>query len=308
MENKIIGLHHITAVASDAQKNYDFYTKVLGQRLVKKTVNFDDPGTYHFYFGSEAGTPGTIMTFFPWANMKRGVPGAGQPTEIYYSIPVGATDFWINRLGNAGLVSSVTEGKKILVAEDPDGLKFSLVEVENDHRKAWTTGEIDGSVAIKGFYGIALTVQNGAATKAVLSGLLNYKEHKVEGNTTRFINPNIDTANVVDVIENPELPYGKLGAGINHHVAFRVKDEETLMKYRELVESAGLSITEKIDRNYFYSLYFREPGGVLFELATDNPGFTVDEDIKSLGEALKLPPQYEPQRGRIESVLPKLKQ
>lgn len=306
MENKIIGLHHITAVASDAQQNYDYYTKVLGQRLVKKTVNFDDPGTYHFYFGTEKGTPGTIMTFFPWTHMKRGVLGAGQPTEIYYSIPVGSTDFWLNRLNNAILSPSAIEGKNIIRAEDPDGLKFSLVEVENDSREAWTTNEISAANAIRGFYGMALTVQNASATKTVLSALLNYSEEKVVGNTTRFLNMNTQTANVVDVIERPELPFGKLGAGINHHVAFRVKDEETLMFYREKIENAGLNITPKIDRNYFFSLYFREPGGVLFEIATDNPGFDVDEPLESLGQELKLPQQYEVHRDKIESVLPKL--
>lgn len=307
MNNKILGLHHITAVASDAQQNFDYYTKVLGQRLVKKTVNFDDPGTYHFYFGTEVGMPGTILTFFPWAHMKRGQLGAGQPTEIYYSIPVGSTDFWLNRLSNALIVASEIEGKNILRAEDPDGLNLALVEVENDDRLPWVTNEIDASVAIRGFYGVALMVQNASATKTVLSALLNYNESKVLNNISRFINPNIATANVVDVIEAPNMPYGQLGAGINHHVAFRVKDEETLMQYRDTIINAGLSITEKIDRNYFYSLYFREPGGVLFEIATDNPGFVIDEDQAILGEALKLPAQYESHRSKIEAVLTKIK-
>ena len=309
MNDKVLGFHHITATASDPKRNLDFYTKVLGQRLVKKTVNFDDPETYHFYFGNEAGTPGTILTFFPWPGARKGFNGTGMATEIGYSVPQGSLAFWKDRLKQFDVsFNEVNEkfGEKFLPFRDPDGLHLNLVEVNDDNRSAWETPEIKTNVATRGFRSVVLTLKRAEPTIEVLADILGYYLEKQEGNYFRFKTNAIDNANVVDLLIAPDLPAGLNAAGTNHHVAFRVKDDNILMDYREKVLSKGLNITPKIDRDYFFSLYFREPGGVLFELATDNPGFTKDEPLDELGTHLKLPRQYESMRKEIESVLPKL--
>jgi glyoxalase family protein len=311
MEDKILGIHHITAIAGDAQRNYDFYTKVLGLRLVKKTVNFDDPGTYHFYYGNETGSPGTILTFFPWANVRRGTNGTGMATEIGYAVPKGSLDFWANRFREQNVRHDQPEekfGESMLRFEDPDGLRLNLiVPAKEDTRKPWETGEVGTDAALKGFHSIVLTLREVAPTAKVLTDIFGYKLLKQEGNRYRFITDAVGSAAVVDLVELPNERPGHVAGGTNHHVAFRVKNDEVLMQYREKVEKYGLNITPKIDRNYFFSLYFREPGGVLFEIASDNPGFMVDEDIQELGTNLRLPSQYEPQRSAIEKVLPVLK-
>jgi glyoxalase family protein len=312
MENRILGLHHITAIAGQAQRNYDFYTKVLGLRLVKKTVNFDDPGTYHFYFGDEVGTPGSILTFFPWEGVQRGRTGTGMATEIGYSVPKGSLGFWEARFKEQKVVHQpINErfGEQFLQFEDPDGLLLNLV-VPNmeDDRKPWTTNEVNEAVATKGFHSIALTVRDSAPTAKILTDIFGYKLASQEGARYRLITDAIDTANIIDLVEEPNGQRGINAGGTNHHVAFRVKDDNILMEFREKVSSAGFNITEKIDRNYFYSLYFREPGGVLFELASDNPGFATDESVSELGSHLMLPPQYEVSRKKIEEVLPALHQ
>lgn len=312
MENKILGIHHITAIAGDAQKNYDFYTKVLGLRFVKKTVNFDDPGTYHFYYGNEEGAPGTILTFFPWTHIRPGIAGTGMATEIGYSVPASSLDSWTKRFAaNNVKYGPQTErfGETLLPFEDPDGLKLNLiVPAKEDTRQSWETSDIKSDTASKGFHSITLTLRNVKPTAAVLTDIFGYKLLQQEGNFYRFVTDAIDNANIVDIIEEPDGRPGIVAGGTNHHVAFRVKNEEVLMAFREKVEAFGLSITPKIDRNYFYSLYFREPGGVLFEIATDNPGFAVDEPVNELGQHLRLPAQYEPQRSRIENILPTLVQ
>jgi glyoxalase family protein len=311
MENRILGLHHITAIADDAQRNYNFYTKVLGLRLVKKTVNFDDPGTYHFYFGNEAGTPGSILTFFPWEGIGKGYTGTGMATDIGYSVPKDSLHFWKDRFKQFGIKQDeISErfNEQYLSFQDPDGLRFDLVvPVADDNRKGWQTSDVKADVATKGFHHITLTVKNVTPTGTILTDLFGYKLLKQEGNRFRFITDAIENASIVDIIEAPNLAPGKGAAGTNHHVAFRVKDDEILMEFREKIASKGLGITPKIDRDYFFSLYFREPGGVLFELATDNPGFTRDEPLNELGTSLKLPKQYETSRKRIEGVLPVLK-
>jgi len=310
MENRILGLHHITAIAGNAQRNYDFYTKVLGLRLVKKTVNFDDPGTYHFYFGDEAGTPGSILTFFPWEGIQEGKTGIGMATEIGYSVPKGSLPLWKERF-EALKVRQQPAGERFgemyLPFEDADGLLLNLVETgEADTRKPWTTTEVSQSIATRGFYSVVLTLRTIAPTAKVLTDILGYTLLTQEGNRYRFVTDAIGTANVVDLVEEPNGQRGINAGGTNHHVAFRVKDDNILMEFREEVKNAGLNITEKIDRNYFYSLYFREPGGVLFELASDNPGFATDESVSELGTQLMLPPQYEKSRQRIQEALPVL--
>lgn len=310
MEDKILGLHHITAIAGNAKRNLDFYTKVLGQRFVKKTVNFDDPSTYHFYFGNETGTPGSVLTFFPWKNVRKGYIGAGMATNIGYSVPEGSLEFWADRFKQFNVKhDEVAEkfGEKFLHFQDPDGLKidFIIPNIE-DTRKPWETNEIKSGVATKGFHSVTLMLKRPEPTVAVLTDILGYHLLNQEGNRYRFITDSIDNANIVDLEISLDQPAGLNAGGTNHHVAFRVKNENILMEYREKVLSKGLNITPKIDRDYFFSLYFREPGGVLFELATDNPGFTKDEPLNELGTHLKLPKQYESAREEIEKVLPEL--
>ena len=309
MDKQILGLHHVTAISSNAKQNHHFYTNVLGLRMVKKTVNFDDPGTYHFYFGDEQGTPGTIITFFPWEGIGQGRNGAGMATHTGYSVPEGSFPFWEERLKKHGITARESEivGEKVLSFNDPDGMQLQLiVPNKQDSREPWTTDEISSDVAIRGFHNVTLTLRSADATSKVLTDILGYTLAKQVGNRYRFEIDTIDTANIIDIVESPNAPYGNNSAGTNHHIAFRVKDDDILMQLREKVVAAGLSITPKIDRDYFFSLYFREPGGVLFELATDNPGFTIDEPLEELGSKLKLPSQYEKMREQIESVLPEL--
>jgi glyoxalase family protein len=311
MENKILGIHHITAIAGDAKRNFNFYTKVLGLRFIKRTVNFDDPQTYHFYFGDEHGNPGSILTFFPWGSaVRQGRRGAGMATEIGYSVPEGSFDFWIKRFeANNVIYNKPAErfGEKYLTFLDPDGLKLELIiPATPDNRKAYETDEVKADAATKGFYNTTLTLNNIQATAKILTDIFGYKLTAQEGNRYRYTTDAIDTANVIDLVEIPTEQHGLGANGTVHHVAFRVKDDATQMALRQKIVDMGLQITPQIDRNYFHSLYFREPGGVLFEIATDNPGFTVDEPLEELGKNLKLPAQYESQRKAIEAHLVKL--
>lgn len=312
MENKILGLHHITAIAGDAQENYNFYTKTLGLRMVKKTVNFDDPQTYHFYFGDEVGSPGTILTFFPWPRVRQGKDGAGMATEIGYAVPKGSLEFWKDRFEEKNVRHfQITEkmGERKLPFQDPDGLKLSLIETAHeDDRKGYEIEEVNSGAAIKGFHTVTLTLRSTTATAAVLTEIFGYKKDKEEGNMQRYKTDAVENAAFVDLLEFPDAPAGINAGGTNHHVAFRVKDEATLMEMREKVLNYGLNITEKINRDYFFSLYFREPGGVLFEIATDNPGFATDETVEELGKSLQLPERYRGIREQIEKALPELKQ
>jgi glyoxalase family protein len=310
MENRILGIHHITAIAGNAKRNHDFYTNVLGLRLVKKTVNFDDPGTYHFYFGDEAGTPGSILTFFPWEGMQKGKTGTGMATDIGYSVPGTSLDFWLNRFKehNTKVIETGKRfGEDFITFEDPDGLQLTLVvQATADNRKPWATKEVPAEVATKGFHSITLTLRSIEGTADVLTKVLGYKLIAQEGNRYRYATDAIDTAAIVDLVHEPAKGPAINASGTIHHVAFRVKDEATQMEFRAKAIKHGLSITPKIDRNYFFSLYFREPGGVLFEIATDNPGFAIDEPVSELGTSLKLPAQYEEHRKKIEEILPVL--
>ncbi len=311
MDNKILGIHHVTAIAGDAVKNHDFYTRILGQRLVKKTVNFDDPQTYHFYFGDEVGSPGTIMTFFPWGDRVRmGKRGTGQVTEVGYAVPEGSLDFWLHRLeANNVIYNKPAEkfGEKYLTFLDRDGLKIELtVPKKASSREPWTTDEVNAEHAIRGFHHVTITTTNKEATAAILTEVFGYRLLEQHVNRYRFITDAVDDAAIIDLVEALGEERGHVAGGSVHHVAFRVNNEASLMYFRDQIVSRGLHITEKIDRNYFYSLYFREPGGVLFEIATDNPGFATDEPVGELGSGLKLPQQYESSRDQIEQVLPKL--
>lgn len=302
------GIHHITAIAGDAKRNFDFYTKVLGLRFIKRTVNFDDPGTYHFYYGDEQGTPGSILTFFPWgSDIRKGQRGAGMATEIGYAVPEGSFDFWIKRFEEHNVLYNKPAqrlGDQYLPFLDPDGLKLELIiPATPDARTPFTTTEVGADAATRGFYNTTLTLNDVKPTEAVLTGILGYKLTGREGNRYRYTNENISTANVIDIVEIPTEHRGIGAGGTVHHVAFRVKDDAAQLAMRDKIVAAGLHVTPQIDRNYFRSLYFREPGGVLFEIATDNPGFTVDEPLEELGKKLKLPAQYEPMRKQIEAQL-----
>jgi glyoxalase family protein len=310
MNNQVLGLHHITAIANEAKRNHHFYTEVLGLRLVKKTVNFDDPGTYHFYFGNETGDPGTILTFFPWEGIGAGKTGTGMATDIGYAVPAGSLEYWAERFKQYHVKQepvSESFGELYLPFRDPDGLNIKLIVPEKiDDRKPWETADVKAGTAIKGFHSVVLTLKNIKATAEILTGIFGYRLLEQEGNRYRFITDAIETASIVDLLELPSGTPGFSAGGTNHHVAFRVKDETVQMEFREKIESKGLNITPKINRDYFFSLYFREPGGVLFEIATDNPGFATDETVDTLGSSLKLPKQYEPARAKIEKLLPEL--
>ncbi len=311
MNKNILGIHHITAIAGNAQRNHDFYTNTLGLRMVKKTVNFDDPGTYHFYYGNETGTPGTILTFFPWEGIVDGRTGTGMATEIGYSVPKDSLPFWADRFQRFKIrhgEPAERMGEVYLPFQDPDGLKIDLIASKYaDDRKSWSTIEVGAGAATKGFHSVTLTLKSIQPTAAILTEVFGYELKEQEGNRYRYMTAAIPTAAIVDLVEAPDEARGINGGGTNHHVAFRVHDEETQMAFREKILSKGLHITPKINRDYFFSLYFREPGGVLFELATDNPGFTVDEPLDQLGTHLKLPTQYESMREKIEKSLPVIK-
>jgi glyoxalase family protein len=310
-ETRVLGLHHVTAIAGDAKKNYDFYTQVLGMRFVKRTVNFDDPQTYHFYYGNYAAEPGTIWTFFPWGNaVPRGRRGTGQATEVGFSVPARSLDFWMKRLEAHNVIFNKPAqkfGEEYLTVLDPDGLKLELTATGTpDDRQPHVTDEIGAEKAIRGFSGVTLTLANVEPTAEILTGLLDYQLVEEHVNRYRFVNPNAPTANVIDLVAVPSEGRGHVAGGSVHHVAFRVADDATQLALREKILAKGLHVTEQIDRNYFHSLYFREPGGVLFEIATDHPGFTADESLEELGTHLKLPPQFERHRAELEAVLPVL--
>ena len=310
MDDRILGLHHITAIAGKAQRNFDFYTKVLGLRFVKKTVNFDDPGTYHFYFGDEFGSAGTILTFFPWEDMQPGRRGTGQATEIGYSVPEGSLDFWLKRFEKLGVTYNKPAekfGEQYLTFLDPDGLKLELtVSKSLDPRTPWTTPEVANNVATKGFHHITLTLANIKGTADVLTGIFGYQLVDQHVNRYRFATDTVEGAALVDLVEAPGEARGQVAAGSVHHVAFRVKDDAAHLHFRQKITAKGFNVTPQIDRDYFHAIYFREPGGVLFEVATDNPGFTVDEPLAELGTHLLLPSQHEPLRSQLEAHLPKI--
>ncbi|WP_266365408.1 ring-cleaving dioxygenase [Tellurirhabdus rosea] len=311
MNDSILGLHHITAIANNAQRNYDFYTQVLGLRMVKKTVNFDDPTTYHFYYGNEQGSPGTILTFFPWEGIGPGRNGVGMATEIGYSVPADSLENWAERFRAAGVSTGEPAerfGERYLPFTDPDGLALTLIVPQQpDSRSAWVTSAVGQDIATRGFHGITLTLQKIDATATILTDIFGYRLQGQEGNRYRFRTDSVAEAAIVDLLEEPDRQLGRNAAGTNHHVAFRVADDRVQMEFREKILSRGLQITPQIDRDYFFSLYFREPGGVLFEIATDHPGFTVDEPLAELGTHLKLPKQYTASRDRIEKALPVLR-
>ena len=303
------GIHHVTAIAGDAARNLDFYTRILGLRLVKKTVNFDDPGTYHFYFGNQTGDPGTILTFFPWEGITSGRRGTGQATETAFSVPGGSLDFWIERFEQENVIYNKPAqrfNESYLTFTDPDGLKLELVADDSDSRAPFTGGGVGAAAAIRGFHHVTLSIQGRSDTVRVLTQVLGYQAVDEHVNRFRFASGDHSGASLIDVVDLPAGQRGHVAGGSVHHVAFRAKDDAEQLRFRELLIEQGYEVTQPIDRDYFMAIYFREPGGVLFEIATDPPGFTRDEPLESLGQSLKLPSQYENRRAQIEQVLPSL--
>jgi glyoxalase family protein len=309
MSNPLLGIHHVTAIASDPQRNLDFYTKTLGLRLVKRTVNFDDPGTYHFYFGNGVGEPGTILTFFPWPGARFGRRGTGQATVTSFSIPQNSISYWMERFKSNGIAFENPVRRfdeEVLTFADRDGLKLELVaQAKNDQRKPWTQGGIPEQHAIRGFYGVTLSEEGYERTAQLLVETLGFKQATEVSNRFRYEVGMGGPGAIVDLFCAPDAPHGLLGTGIVHHVAWRVPDEAQQETLREKVANLGFNVTPVVNRYYFKSVYFREPGGVLFEIATDPPGFTVDEPLEQLGMSLRLPSWLEPRRPEIEqSLLP----
>jgi glyoxalase family protein len=303
----ISGIHHITAIASDPQRNLDFYTNVLGLRLVKRTVNFDDPGSYHFYFADELGSPGTILTFFAWPGAARGRPGAGQVTLTSFSIPEESVSFWENRLLLAGLpVEKMGQrfGEEVLTFIDPDGLKLELIAGPIGRRgRNWTSAPVPSEHAINALHSVTLCEQGYEHTANVLQ-TMGFRKVAEEGNRFRFEVGTGGAGTRADLLCASEAPFGRVAVGTVHHVAWRVADDDAQRLWRTHLVKSNLDVTPVMDRCYFHSIYFREPGGVLFELATDPPGFAIDESPETLGEALKLPPWLERHRSQIEDALP----
>ena len=305
------GIHHVTAIAGKPNRNLDFYTRVLGLRFVKKTVNFDDPGTYHFYYGDETGRPGTILTFFPWEHASPGQVGVGLSQEAALRVPAESLGYWTHRLVKKGVEHGAIEqrfGEAVLPLTDPDGMHLALVGVRGaENERAWSNGKIPAENAIRGFYGMTLMLGEAPPTAAVLTGVLGFKEIGRDGALVRYRTEDATLGNTIDIREAIDFLPGRMGRGSVHHVAFRAADDKAQADMAEkAAKSYGLHHTGQKDRQYFRSIYFREPGGVLFEIATDQPGFTVDEPAQRLGMELKLPRFLEPHRQNIEQVLPEL--
>lgn len=309
MSKLVTGLHHITALASNAQKNLDFYAGILGLRMVKKTINFDAPEVYHLYYGNEKGSPGTILTFFPYTDLPKGRKGKGQLTVTSFSIPDNSINYWLKRLDKFHVdhetPKSRFDDESFIYFEDNDGLGLELVANNRDNRPGFTYGNIPVEYAIKGFYGITLSEESDEKTAHLLTRQMDHVLIMEKGNRFRY-SASGNPGDFVDVLY-PETLRGIGGAGTIHHVAFATANEATQLEAREKLVKGGFNVTPVINREYFHSIYFREPGGVLFEIATIPPGFAIDEDPAHLGEALKLPPWEEPNRKIIENELPPIR-
>lgn len=302
----VLGLHHVTAISGPPQQTVDFYNGLLGLRFVKKTVNYDDPGTYHLYVADGEARPGSFMTFFPWGDRgMRGRRGAPQVLTTAYAAPEGAVDYWEGRFADAGHdTQAVTEhfGRRVLPFYDPDGLHLEIVETP-EADGAWASGPIPTEAALGAFYGVSLGSSAPEQTERVLTQVLGYEEANFEDGRVRFTHPEAQRASVIDLVRPPTEAQGRMGTGTIHHVAFRVPDEAAQQTIREALIEHGLQPTPVIDRQYFRSVYVREPGGILFEIATDAPGFAVDEPADRLGHELVLPPQHEHLRARLTDRL-----
>jgi glyoxalase family protein len=310
MEPLIRSIHHVTATVDDAQADLDFFARDLGLRLVKKTVNFDNPGVYHFYYGDERGAPGTIWTTFPYKG--KGVPvgtkGAGQITTTSFSVPEGSLDFWRRRLGTRGVAVTDREtgfGEEAVTVTDPSGLVVELVANRDDRREPWTGNDVAKEHALRGLHSVTLTIRHPEPTIAFLREVLGFAVvNEAAGRTRLAVGKREEPGKTIEILHAPDASPARNGLGTIHHVAFAVSSPEDQIRKRDELLRMGWQVTDVLDRQYFTSIYFREPGGVLYEIATEPPGFTVDETVAGLGRELKLPPWEEPRRERIEQALP----
>jgi glyoxalase family protein len=310
MKHPILGLHHVTATVDDAQEDLDFYRDALGLRLVKRTVNFDNHNVYHFYYGNERGSPGTIWTTFPYKGW--GVPlgrqGEGQITITSFSVPAGSLGYWRARLRERGLEvqeGASAFGEEAIACTDPSGLIIQLVG-SPDRRAPWSGSAVPPGDAIRGLHSVGLTVATPAATVALLTGVLGFEVVDERQRQIRLAVNGNEPGKTIEVRHSSGAPRGQNGLGTVHHVALAIDGADQQLRLREELLGRGLGVTEVLDRQYFQSIYFREPGGVLLEVATTQPGFTVDEALSQLGGELKLPPWEEPHRATIERGLPSL--
>lgn len=307
MPHPIVGLHHVTAIASDPQRILDFYTQVLGLRFVKRTVNFDDPGSYHFYFGDDIGSPGTILTFFAWPQATPGSLGSGETSALAFSVPASSLQFWEERILAAGVPVERADdrfGDRVISFGDPNAMRVEFIGTgDAGEYQLPRTSNIPADHAIRGFHGVTQCEAGFELTARVLE-VMGFHKVGQENNRIRFAAEGNQHGRYVDVHVQPQLAYGRMGAGTIHHIAFRAPDDASQLEWREVLAGLSLNVTPVLDRCYFRSIYFREPGGVLFEIATDPPGFGIDESPESLGESLKLPPWLEKHRTAIEGALP----
>jgi glyoxalase family protein len=311
MTMQVQGIHHVTAIAGDPQANVDFYTGVLGLRLVKVTVNYDDPETYHLYYGDEAGHPGTVLTFFPWPGAPRGRVGTGQVTVIAFAIPDDSVGFWTDRLkGHKVEYTGPTRrfDEEVITLQDPDGLHLELVTGRGGQdTNSRPDGTIPGKYAIQRFRGVTMAVEGYERTAGLLTTTLGMREVGAKGNRFRYTPGDAGAQAFVDLLCLPSGPRGRVAVGTAHHIAWRTPDDETQRAWRETIARLGYDVTPIIDRTYFHSIYFREPGGVLFEIATDPPGFAVDEPGDKLGRRLVLPSWLESSRAELAQTLPTMR-
>ncbi len=308
MSRAILGIHHITAIAGDPQHNIDFYTDVLGLRLVKVTVNFDDPGAYHFYYGDGRGTPGTILTFFSWPGARRGRHGNSQVTHTSFAVPPGSLPFWQERFASRGIHADAIEGRfgqQVLPFRDHDALRLELVETPaTGAARVWDRAGVPLEFAIHGFHSATLSETGYERTAALLTGTMGFRLMGQEQNRFRYEVDDGGASKVVDVICAPSGPEGSIAVGNVHHIAWRTADDAQQKDWRAELSRLDYNVSPVMDRVYFHSIYYREPGGILFEIATDVPGFAIDESFEKLGSGLMLPPWLEQHRSKIEAVLP----
>ena len=312
MDKKISGLHHVTAIATDPQQNLDFYAGLLGLRFVKRTVNFDDPGSYHFYFGDARGTPGTILTFFPWPGARRGSRGTGQIEATAFAIAPSSINYWLERLRKQNVPAEKTSarfGEEAIRFADPDGLLVELIASNSvPSVEHWSDSPVPLEHSLRGFHSVSAALEGYERTASLLTDSFGYRLIDQSGHRFRFASQN-DAAKgrIIDLLCLPDGHAGRVAAGSVHHIAFRARDQNEQLEWREHLVGLGYNVTPVIDRTYFHSIYFREPGGVLFEIATDPPGFTLDEQMEELGNSLRLPPWMESARSQIERILPPIK-
>lgn len=310
MHPEILGIHHVTAITADAQKNIDFYCGVLGLRLVKLTVNFDDPSSYHLYYGDELGHPGTVMTFFAWPGAPRGRSGPPQVTTVAFAVPEGAYEFWSERLKEFHVRARPVENRfseRVLGFEDPDGIQLELVAVAKTEGYSPAGGPISAASAIRGFHGVTVSEEGYEITAKLLTDVMGFRADGNEGNRFRYRSSTDELAAVVDLLCVPDARRGGMGAGVVHHIAYRTPDDAQQAAWLTQLTGLDYNVSPVMDRVYFHSIYYREPGGVLFEIATDPPGFTLDQAPDQLGTKLMLPPWLETHRAELLRILPKLR-